>query len=125
MFVASWLGIGLAFAEPPATWTVVMPLGVPQFTHGETRRGVLFGGLQAAAIGATVYAQLRALELSQSDDSGGKEELTWRVVSGASTGLAGLSWLASVIDGSRLHDAALAPSAAGAREWEQVVVRLD
>ncbi len=125
MFLATWLGIGLALAEPPPTWTVVMPLGVPQFTHGEPKRGLVFGGLQAAAIGTTVFAQLRALELGQSDNSGSREELTWRVVSSASTGLACLGWLASVIDGSRLHDAALAPSAAGAREWEQVVVRLD
>lgn len=127
MFVASWLGIGLAVAEPPATWTVVMPLGVPQFAHGEPKRGLLFGGLQAASIGTTIVAQLRALELGQSDDAGGKEELTWRVVSGASTGLAGLSWLGSVIDGARLHDAAVesADLVEASRAWELAVVRLD
>ena len=125
MLIAGWMCMGLALAEPPGTWTVVMPLGIPQFSHGESKRGWVFGGVQAAAIGTTVFAQVRALELAQSDESGGKEELTWRVVSGATTGLAGLTWLASVIDGARLHDEALAPSAAGAREWEQVVVRSD
>ena len=125
MFIAGWLCMGLAAAEPPGTWTVVMPLGIPQFTHGEPKRGFVFGGLQAAAFGTTVFAQMRMLDLGQSDDAGGDEELTWRVVSGASTGLAGLGWLASVIDGARLHDAALAPAAASARDWEQVVVRLD
>jgi hypothetical protein len=123
------LFVGLALAEDPgatevpAVWTLAMPLGVPQFTHGEKTRGLQFGGVQAVGIGATVYSQMKMLELAQSDDPGGREELGWRRASVAGSAVTGLAWLASVIDGSRLHDAALegAAMAESARAWDGVV----
>jgi hypothetical protein len=100
-----------------------MPLGVPQFTHGEKKRGLLFGGIQALGTGTTVLAQVQMLELAQSDDPGGLEELGWRRTSVVGSAVTGLAWLGSVIDGSRLHDAALegAAMAESARTWDGVV----
>jgi hypothetical protein len=124
-----FLFVGLALAEDPgaaevpAVWTVAMPLGVPQFTHGEKKRGLQFGGIQAVGIGTTVYSQVQMLELARSDDPGGLEELGWRRASAVGSAVTGLAWLASVIDGSRLHDAALegAAKAESVRAWDGVV----
>ena len=134
MVTALFLAVALAQAEEPlepsvpGIWTVAMPLGIPQFTLHAPRRGLLFGGIQVLGIGATVYASLEMLELSQSDDPGGDKELAWRQASAASTAIVGLTWLVSGIDGSRAHDEALARSQAmrvSARDWDALVVQLD
>ena len=129
MLSALFLLVGLALAEDPgaaevpAVWTVAMPLGVPQFAHGERARGLQFGGVQAVGIGTTVYSQARMVALAQSDDPGGLEELAWRRASVVGSAVTGLAWLASVIDGSRLHDAALEGTAMAesVRAWDGVV----
>ncbi len=123
LFVGFALAVDPDPARIPAVWTVAMPLGVPQVAHGETRRGLLFGGVQAVGIGATVYSQVRMLELAEGDDPGGLEELGWRRGSAAGSAVTGLAWLGSVIDGSRLHDAALegAAMAESVRAWDGVV----
>jgi hypothetical protein len=122
-----FLGLALAddpgAAEVPAVWTVAMPLGVPQFAHGEKTRGFRFCGVQAVGIGTTVYSQVQMLALAQSEEPGGLEELAWRRASAVSSAVTGLAWLASVIDGSRLHDAALegVARAESVRAWDGVV----
>ncbi len=120
--LASWLLFSTALADTPGTWTVVMPLGIPQFAHGKPGRGALFGGIQAAGIGASTVATIKMIELAQIGDANAvDEEIQWRLVSVGSVALTGAAWFASVIDGARLHDVARAEAQARAdsvRHWD-------
>ena len=89
-------------ANAGAVWTVVMPLGVPQFTHQKPLRGVAYGSVQLALGGVATWSSLEMREAALAEDVG--RELPLRMVSaGAIAGFAA-TWLISSIDGSRLHD---------------------
>jgi len=89
-------------AQAGPVWTLVMPLGVPQFTHQKPLRGLAYGGAQAALGGVAVWSSLEMREAALTEDF--ERELPLRMVSAIAIGGFAATWLASSIDGSRLHD---------------------
>ncbi len=98
--------LSLCLLDTPAAaadpgWFLVMPFGVPQFTHGKPGRGVVYAGLQGALIGGAVWSSMEMLEAGLAGEV--DRDLTFRLISAGFVAAASGAWLASAIDGSRLH----------------------
>jgi hypothetical protein len=90
----------VAMAEP-AGWNLV-PFGVGVYVHHRPVRGVVYTVTQAAGIATAAYATVtgyRAAEV-EDDDTFAHAQL----LSLAGVTVAAGSYLASVLDGSRLHE---------------------
>jgi hypothetical protein len=102
--------------EVPSGWTMVLPLGAPQFLMDRKPQGFVFGGIQVLGIGGAVYTGLEMVRLAEEGEV--DQELRMRTLSAFSVGMAGGAWLASVIDGSHARDVAI-EKAQSARNWER------
>lgn len=110
----TWLLLASVFAAPaarageeagvPPTWTVVVPFGVPQFSHGARAPGLAFGGAQVAGVGLAGVAGARMWSLASAGEV--ERELVWRQVGAGAVAVSAGAWFASVVHGSRLHDQA-------------------
>lgn len=99
MLLSLWLMAAPAEAAP--AWTILVPFGVPQFTHRRRGRGFVFGGLQAVGLTTSTFATLAAFGYA---DAGNEDlYLAWRLASAGTVAFTAAAWFASVIDGSRLH----------------------
>ena len=88
-------------AQAGAVWTLAMPLGVPQFTHHTPWRGVLYGALQAGALGAATWTTLEMRDAAIAGDI--DRELPLRMASAAAVAGFTAVWTVSIIDGARQH----------------------
>ncbi len=117
MLLSLWLLVAPVQAGP--AWTLVVPFGVPQFTHGKRKRGLLYGGLQFVGVSASAVATVRAYGYANA----GNDDLylTWRMISAGTVAFTAASWFASAVDGSRLHQLELEAYglAGNARAWDR------
>lgn len=90
---------GPAYAAPG--FTVILPLGLPQFLHHAPVRGVAWGLVQVGGIGGVALARGPLLESAENEDSA--TFTTWKIVSSASAAVAAGAWFVSVVDGAQLH----------------------
>ncbi len=117
MLLSLWLLATPAQAAP--AWTLVMPFGVPQFTHGKQKRGLLYAGLQFVGVSASTVATMRAYSYANAGND--QLYLTWRMISAGTVAFSAAGWFASALDGSRLHQLELEAYglAQGARDWDR------
>ena len=101
--------VSSAFAAPPG-WTVV-PFGVGVYVHGKPVRGAVYSVTQAAGIALGSVATVNAYAAADAEDDDAFAQ--WQTAGIAGITLASASYLASVIDGSRLHE--LEPESQAAR----------
>ena len=97
--------LGLLLAAAPANagavWTLVMPFGLPQFTHERPGRGAIYLGSQLAMGGLATWSSIELWEAAEAEDF--DRELRHRMISAGAVAGVCASWLVSVIDGARLH----------------------
>ncbi|MDO9280727.1 MAG: hypothetical protein Q7U06_02395 [Pseudomonadota bacterium] len=89
-----------ALAAPPG-WTIA-PFGIGVYVHGKPVRGVVYSATQAAGIATLAVASAKAYDAAVAEDEATFNQ--WQVLSVAGVTLAAGSYLASVFDGSRLHE---------------------
>ena len=97
--------------------TVVLPLGVPQFAQGRSKRGFIYGGLQLAGGALTTTALMRMRTLA-ADGTDIEAELTWRMVSAGSTAFTAGAWFASTLDASRYRQLQLEQLQEATMAWD-------
>ena len=80
----------------------VLPLGVGLYAHHQPGRGALYTATQAVGIGVLTWSTVDAFDASEQGDQDrmDRDEL----ISAISVGTAALSYVVSIIDGSRLHE---------------------
>lgn len=95
------LSLLAAPAQAAPAWTLAVPFGVPQFTHQQPWRGVLYGALQAGAAGAATWTTLEMREAALAGDI--DRELPLRMASAVAVAGFTAVWTISIIDGARQH----------------------
>lgn len=111
--------LSAALAAPPG-WTLA-PFGVGVYVHGKPGRGVAYSLTQAAGIATLSVATVEAYAAAAAEDDATFEQ--WQGVSMAGVSVAAVSYLVSVLDGSRLHDLEIQSGEARARviEWDRAM----
>ncbi len=111
--------VSSALAAPPA-WTLA-PFGVGVYLHGKPVRGAAYSLTQAAGITTLAIATSNAYAAAEDEDDARFEQ--WQGISIAGVSVAAVSYLASVLDGSRLHELELEEASEEARArvtgWDQ------
>jgi hypothetical protein len=109
--------LSAALAAPPG-WTLA-PFGVGVYVHGKPVRGAVYTATQAAGIATLTVATIKGYAAAEAEDD--SEFASWQALSIAGVSLAATSYLASVLDGSRLHDLELEGANAKDRvqAWER------
>lgn len=82
----------------------VLPLGVGLYVHHEPGRGALYTATQAIGIGFATWSTVDALNESNSDAPDSARIDRDELISAVSVGTAALSYVVSIVDGSRLHE---------------------
>ncbi|MDP2309682.1 MAG: hypothetical protein Q8P18_26920 [Pseudomonadota bacterium] len=90
----------LAHAEPPG-WAAV-PFGVGVYVHHRPVRGLVYSATQAAGISTAAWATVVGYDAAYAEDDAAFAQA--QAVSIAGVSLAAVSYLASLLDASRLHE---------------------
>lgn len=110
------LALASAASASPPGWTLA-PFGIGVYVHGKPVRGVGYSATQAAGIATLAVASVNAYDAVLAEDDAAVTQ--WQVLSIASVTLAAGSYLASVLDGSRLHELEGETARARVEAWEQ------
>jgi len=92
--------LSAALAAPPG-WTLA-PFGIGVYVHGKPVRGALYSATQAAGVATLTVASVQAYAAAEAEND--SEFASWQALSIAGVSVAATSYLASVLDGSRLHE---------------------
>lgn len=103
--------LSTASASPPG-WSLA-PLGIGVYVHGKPVRGAAYSLTQAAGITTLSLATVNAYAAAEAEDDAGFAR--WQGISIAGVSVTALSYLASVLDGSRLHELELEDEGKAAR----------
>ena len=94
------LALHSAFAAPPGL--SLAPFGIGVYAHGKPLRGVAYSLTQAGGIATAAVGTSFAYDAAELEDEAAFT--TWQGVSLAGVSVAAISYLASVMDGARLHE---------------------
>jgi hypothetical protein len=94
------LALQSALAAPPGL--TLAPFGVGVYAHGKPLRGVVYSVTQAGGIATVAAATSLAYDAAEVEDDA--SFATWQAVGIAGVSVAAVSYLASVLDGARLHE---------------------
>ena len=113
--------ISSALAAPPGL--TLVPFGVGVYAHGKPGRGVVYSATQGAGIATLAVATTNAYAAALEEDEATFTQ--WQAISIAGVSVAAASYIASVFDGSRLHELEVASEQSRARVagWDQAVAR--
>lgn len=89
-----------ALAAPPGL--ALAPFGVGVYAHGKPVRGAVYSLTQAAGIATLSLATVNAYAAAEAENE--PEFVKWQSASIAGVSVLAVSYLASVLDGSRLHE---------------------
>jgi hypothetical protein len=116
--------LAASLASPPALGGehggfILVPFGVSVYLHGKPARGVVYSATQAAGIGVLSWGAIEGNAALDETTGTADEAALQRAQLIAGIGLAAFatSYVASVVDGSRLHEAET--TAAGVRRFDR------
>lgn len=100
---------------------ILLPFGVSVYLHGKPVRGAVYTATQAAGIGVLSWGTVEANAAidgatgTVDDDAMARAQL----IAGLGIGTFAISYVASIVDGSRLHETESAAAVAEVREFDR------
>ncbi|MCB9762636.1 MAG: hypothetical protein H6739_22745 [Alphaproteobacteria bacterium] len=104
-----------AVAQEQPGWTLILPLGAPQFIQHRVPRGVVSGGIQVAGLGVAIGSGVAANRAAEAEDF--EREGTMQIISIAGASAACGALFYSVMDAAHYNQLQREQMAAQARAW--------